>query len=304
MLQTECDDMPYQIARFLPNKSLDPWIEQLGKRDYLSRRIIISRRIKPRFSRFLYKYRSLQGQFALENLRDILVGSVLRLSRPEDFNDPFDMTGRVVLKTTTKQKQRRFEELVRTQSPERGWRAQQAAIEKLVTASDEQLMPMVERSFAGVRQTAGIACFAGSAKSTLMWSHYAAHHTGVCLQFDRARDFATFGHALSVKYSNYLPEIRWITGAQKGIVSTLFRKHPCWKYEEESRIVVPNQAGLYLPFLPAALRSIIFGLRSDENLVATIETLLAERTAAGFPSVNIYFASRHATKYRLVIKRR
>ena len=44
----------------------------------------------PQLSRFLYKYRGFSGEYAEKNLRDMIVHSVLRLSAPSTFNDPYE----------------------------------------------------------------------------------------------------------------------------------------------------------------------------------------------------------------------
>jgi len=296
--------MPHPIATFLPNKDLDPWIEALSRRDYRTRRLILWKRLTPRLSRFLYKYREFDGPYALTNLRDMIVGSMLRLNRPSDFNDPFDMAAHFVMHSTAEQRQARFEALAREQAPERGYRAQQAAVQRLMTATDSELASVCQASLARIKQTTGLFCFAGNAKSTLMWSHYAAKHTGICLQFERAQDFATFGHALAVDYLPDLPVINWIVGFHEGISSMLFSKHPSWAYEEESRIVIYDQAARYLPFRPEALRGIVFGCRISNADAATVDNLLSERVAAGYPAVKTCLATQHPTKYKLVIRER
>jgi hypothetical protein len=126
---------------------------------------------------------------------------------------------------------------------------------------------------------------------------------GVCLQLETARDFPILSRAATVDYEPEYPTINWFVGYQTGIGKMLLGKHPRWKYEDETRIIIDGEAGKYLPFRPAALRAIVFGCRADQAVSAAIDSLLAERQAAGYPPVKLYRAHLHGREYRLVIRR-
>jgi hypothetical protein len=55
-----------------------------------------------------------KGEFAITNVTDILLGSVLRLSSPSQFNDPFELRAHFVMTATREQRLKRFEALVST----------------------------------------------------------------------------------------------------------------------------------------------------------------------------------------------
>jgi hypothetical protein len=99
------------------------------------------------------------------------------------------------------------------------------------------------------------------------------------------RDFATLSHALSVTYEPEFPAVNWIVGFNEGIARVLFNKHPCWQYEGESRIVIYNQAGRYLPFKPSALRAIILAARTRQQSTRSWVFCQNERTP-GIPPLN------------------
>ena len=63
------------------------WIASVQKLPYFKRRIEIARRIKPRLSRYLYKYRAVDetSEVSLDRQRDLLARSRLWLSSPIDF---------------------------------------------------------------------------------------------------------------------------------------------------------------------------------------------------------------------------
>jgi hypothetical protein len=292
--------MPHPIATLQENSTLGPWVRALESRGYWARRNVLWRRIAPRLSRFLYKFRSLNHHHSLESLRDVIVGSELRLNRPTEFNDPFDMAAHFVMDASVEQRRARFTSLVKQQSSGMGWKAEQAAIQRLMSAPDEDHMARCQASLANIRASTGVYCFAGDPRSTLMWSHYASNHTGVCLQFERVRDFTVFGHAMTVKYSPDLPVVNWIIGFHESIGEMLFAKHPCWSYEAESRIIAYEQADRYLPFKAESLRGVIFGCRASDSVRATVEGMLSERATVGLPHITKYSATMHPTKYASV----
>ena len=88
------------------------------------------------------------------------------------------------------------------------------------------------------------------------------------------------------------------------IGTMLFVKDPSWKYEQESRIIVYGQADKYLRIQPAALTRIILGCRPSPGVASMVDGLLAERSARGHPPVQVYQATQHHSKYRLVIRER
>jgi hypothetical protein len=260
----------YPTAMFPLNKEIDPWISDMQGIDLPSRRQVL-KRMTPPMSQFLYKYMAFDQAHSYENLRDVIVGSVLRLNSPSRFNDPFEMAAHIVMTATTDEKLARFESLAREQAPHLGWRAIQAHVQALIAAIEDSFTPIWQRSLTGIRESAGMYCFAGSGKKRLMWGHYALNHRGICLQFERTRDLATLGRALPGDYVLHLPVLNWVKGFYEDIGRMLLSKDPCWEYEQESRILIHGQASRYLRFQPEALRKVIFGCRAEHDFVKAVE---------------------------------
>ena len=292
----------YLLAELPRNERLDPWIRLMLSQHLIARRHVM-KKLRPPMSWLLYKYLPAGRPHSLTNLRDLLVRSLLRLSSPSKFNDPFELAAHFSLESTERQRLARFEKMARELEPHRGWRAIQAQMRSLMAATTSaEVRPALVRSLNGVRDAAGIYSFAGDARNTLMWSHYASDHKGICLIFDRAQDVATFSHAFHVSYARKLPVLNWIRSFHKDIGKMLFSKHPAWRYEKESRIMINYQAERYLPFAPQALYGMIFGCRAESPFVNDVNQILAERVLAGHPPVRVYHAQMHPRKYRLVIK--
>jgi hypothetical protein len=120
-----------------------------------------------------------------------------------------------------------------------------------------------------------IYCLTPVPDSTLMWSHYAENHNGVCLEF--SVDDPVFGFAQEVTYlSSYPP---W---APHSLMSTdqpsvLLTKSDDWRYEREYRIiglaegvkrsVGPEHSlvlsGNFLRLGKGALQAVIVGCEAD-----------------------------------------
>jgi hypothetical protein len=280
--------------------NFDEWLNYIDSLPYFKRRLKIAQKTDPPLTRFLYKYKSIsETDTSIDRLRDLLVRSRLWLSSPIDFNDPFDMSVKIVANATSEERLQRIKALMR----ERGLslsereRTRRRVMRKSVKELEKDLRDIYSKQVAQV----GIFSFAGDARSILMWSHYARHHTGVCFQFERARDFKTLSRAVSVEYSSEYPEVNWIKDFRESLSNALLRKHKGWSYEKEKRIVHLGLAHTYLKFNPEAIIGIIMGCRSTPRGQAIIKSLLEERQRANMPPVRLYFAQKHNSKYRLVI---
>lgn len=87
----------------------------------------------------------------------------------------------------------------------------------------------------------GIACFTERAEDTMMFSLYADHHKGFCLEFDT--NFPMFDKALKVDYREEIPDFDMVsdlleplTSNNNSLVKLLTTKSPSWECEREWRI--------------------------------------------------------------------
>jgi hypothetical protein len=107
--------------------------------DYRERRGFLWHRVRPRLSRFLYKFRALApiDTASVDRIRDILVHSQLWLSSAVDFNDPFDMSAKLIAEGDLKQKQERFEQLLKRQQLK--WKDRKRKLPHLVAKPSAEL---------------------------------------------------------------------------------------------------------------------------------------------------------------------
>jgi Protein of unknown function (DUF2971) len=300
------------IAKFPPHP-LDSLFANLMSADYLARRRIMRFKIKERPRRFHYKYRPVvfhdpddkakgYSERSIDRLRQIIVNSRLYVSCPAEFNDPFDTAADLIATGTEAQRHERFDQWLLAHGVyDSAKRAELLA--DLMARPPEAITAMFAPGMQNARKTTGVISFAGNPRDTLMWSHYASEHTGVCFQFETARDFAILSRAVTGDYAEEYPVVNCIVNFQDGLGKMMMNKHPCWTYEDETRIIMDNEAGKYLPFRPDALRAIILGCRADSTVSLMIDGLLSERAAAGHPKLKVYRASMHGKKYELVIRK-
>jgi hypothetical protein len=148
-------------------------------------------------------------------------------------------------------------------------------------------------------------CLTPVPDSTLMWSHYAENHTGICLEF--ALDNAVFGSAQEVTYLASYP--KWtphslMTGDGPHVLLT---KSDDWQYEREYRVIGLGE-GIARPYkghplmlsgnflgLPAgALQAVIVGCEAGYETIKALVSAVA-------PSLKVKRAVRARTRYRLEI---
>ena len=210
------------------------------------------------------------------------------------------MSAKIVVQGTPSKIRKRLDKSMKSEGIK--WTDRQKQIPEIMSRADPEgafLKP--QENLEKMVYHTGVCSFAGDPLSILMWSHYAANHEGVCLQFELARDPRYFAAALSVDYTDDYPIVNWVTDMDYTIV--LFRKHTGWKYERERRIVIPESAGTFFEFRPAALSGIIIGCRASDQTIEQLPESLAEVHPAAFPLPQLYRAIKHEDKYRLRLKK-
>lgn len=133
----------------------------------------------------------------------------------------------------------------------------------------------------------GIFSLTEDPANTLMWSHYAGHHSGIVVEFDenlpwfdqRKAPQDEFRHLVRVTYvQNPQPRTwRGLNGAD-----LLYTKSAEWSYERERRIIRPLKDGMEVSpgkfcfdVPPDVIRSIIFGCRTTSALEREVRASIA-----------------------------
>ncbi len=280
---------------------MDEWVARVQSLPYFNRRCVIARLVQPGLSRFLYKYRSVDPSAAdsINRLKDTLVRSRLWLSSPMDFNDPFDVSAKVVASGTPKERRDRLDDWLKQQRLP--WKERKRQLREHMKEPVEEFEKKLSIAFRKGQEDVGVFSFAGNPRDILMWSHYAKDHTGICIQFERARDLKVLSHAVPVKYSADYPIVNWFKNFPTSLGIMMLQKHEGWAYEQEQRMVFPGFARKFRQFDPAAVIGIIFGCRCSELIRESVLDVLKERKAAGLPDVKLYRALKNDSKYQIDI---
>lgn len=208
-----------------------------------------------------FKYRPID-----KRLTELLVDSKMYFPHRAQLNDPFDCNIDII-------------------------RAIDHAIARGICKTPEVLQcfrkdEAVTRRFTKNVDAMGIGSFSLTNNETLLWSHYAADHSGVALRYDFPMEFLNDeDNIVGVSEVSYAPNAisdwlganahlyrddhkAFITGLLKKF---LMSKAPAWRYEQEARIVRPITGLFGLP--RETLTHVVFGLQTsqdDQHLVRSL----------------------------------
>jgi hypothetical protein len=131
----------------------------------------------------------------------------------------------------------------------------------------------------GVWKTRAILCFSRNWDNLLLWSHYGAAHTGICLGFDIPVGDPGPNYDTDVLYRPNLLQIRGPEDVTEDLANRLLRtKHESWSYEQEVRMFgdfsdPPDAKGLnWIEFGPdLVLKEVIIGAQCDPTVSKKVE---------------------------------
>lgn len=202
-------------------------------------------------------------------LIDSLVKGYLYFAHPDHLNDPFDC--RVDIK-----------------------RSAHDATSKLYGSKKANLAKLagLEGYFDQIQKDtgkAGICSFSLELENSVLWSHYASEHRGVCLTYDFPESFLVdetneiIGVApveyeenpLTEWFIEYAPEngnSDFKEFTLEVIKKVLTIKSKCWNYEKEVRIIRQEQSTLTIP--KVFLKQVCFGLNTPESDISLVRALI------------------------------
>jgi hypothetical protein len=243
--------------------------------------------------------------FNRDYLTATLCDQKLFFSHPHSVNDPWDckpcFDHRPLLADPAKRKEM-IMYLRSALPPEILNDPRRPILESLILSDDNALREAVERSSQILIEQIGmrrIYCLTPFPDSTLMWSHYAANHRGICLEFDKNNPL--IAKARPVRYRKTYPE--W-TPQMSGdnILELVLTKSADWHYEREFRLIGTLAAGplklegdfVHLPV--GALTAIILGCANQDY--TDIHQIVREHA----PSLTIRRVVRVPNQYKLAVE--
>jgi hypothetical protein len=254
--------------------------------------------------RSLFHYQMLREDY----LVTLFAKCIVRLLRPDAFNDPWDCRVHFRVPRDKRELRRLFQWLANRQhrkiSPFARHERRQRAHELKSKPAELQakFLEMERKMYVGLCELHRVYCLSEVCDSALMWSHYAVSHTGICLDFDALA--APFTHAAKAIYQRNYPAFD-ITGTG---YEPLITKSDVWAYEAEWRIVAEERQAAqalstiktddgFLTLPPGVLKSIIIGCQATEKS----RELVANLVRIHAPDVLVRQAILATDSYDLVI---
>lgn len=265
---------------------------------YEARRHLV---LKPNeYPRFLYKYFS--DVTKDEYLNDVIIDCDLYLNSPDDFNDPFDTSAKLVCESTPSELRKRFSDIVKKRSSEVTKKEREGMVTNMMVKHSANNNEWISDTFKKNTSSAGVFCMTTDPRNILMWSHYGGKHKGVVLQFEIARDPRSLLYALKVHYSNEYPIYNYAYEMDTDTFNAvMLRKAEAWRYEEEWRILRVGGAHTFQPFKPHAMTGVIFGCKATENFKEKIRHLIKRRQEKYGQDIKFFQSIQNGSKYAVSI---
>lgn len=205
----------------------------------------------------LYRYQALTAHSLAS-----VINKTIWLAKPSSFNDPFDCAI-----TLDRQKYKQSVMHVVSMAMER---AKPAGLkpEHLhdIWPGDKEAFEQFRSNLSEMVQNLGICSFSATSSHLLMWSHYANHHRGFCVEYDCREGTRLRQLAHEVQYEDEVPSLTAADFAppnnEHAIDILWLTKAKCWAYEEEWRVM--TNEGNKAHQAPSRILSVIFGARMPE----------------------------------------
>ncbi len=205
------------------------------------------------FDSIIYKY------VPFDTAEKIINSGSLMFSAPITFNDPFDLNNNCIDASFTEKSLKRW-----FRNNKNLTRGQKKILLDQLLKNPKSMDSIVETSLNTFKAEAGITCFSKTYLNTLMWSHYADKHYGICLGFNILPIANENFTLLEINYADKIIPLNFFSADKKVLMYWLFTKSEVWSYEQEVRGAYLTKNGL-IPFENDCLKEIHFGLRTSED---------------------------------------
>jgi hypothetical protein len=169
------------------------------------------------------------------------------------------------------------EKWARQGRPARSQEELDALIAKSATEGGRQELTKV---YYDLLDTYGIACFNSRPDNFLLWSYYAASHSGVAVRFDTGDEFLKQIPQpylpLKVNYAKDFPRVSLYDSDRLRFVQhTLGTKAEAWQHEEEWRLIAIGRSGITR--MPTGMiDGVVLGLRTPSQVESEIRGWIAK----------------------------
>ena len=206
------------------------------------------KKMKVNTPQFLYKYHSLNL-----HLMEMMTNAEFYMCSKPELNDPLDSA---VIIETNDYINLYLEKYPNLKGDEKHIEFVKSVFSRKIESFDNRWVDELDQFYSNVRAT----CFTEDGNNSLMWSHYANNHSGVCLKFDLSQDTDLRDSMLPVVYQDELIKVKHLSDFSKSLLTKL----KIWEIEKEWRILSEDNK---FRFRQEALVEIVFGLRVPETTI-------------------------------------
>lgn len=216
----------------------------------------------------LFRYRSC-NEYAIDEIKNQYV----YMSKPSDFNDPFDSSARNAIKDMIlkdKKLKIHLDNIKKNIGESYDDNIAKTLIECVAQEEDKNVSNYIQNDLR-------IACFTdvGSDKKPInlpMWYHYADKYQGICIEYDM-KNFLKEHQAswlLPVKYTNkplkFLHHIKDVENSAAELLISI-HKDRTWSYENEWRFVLcENFCSKDQKYKNSAIKSVYIGYKASDQI--------------------------------------
>lgn len=260
----------------------------------------------------LYKYCDTNGL-------GILVKSRLRLSKFDDFNDPFELLFGIDVDSGASNIKREYEEnpniikdwtrILDNKNIEYDKNSKEDILNRFIKFIISEFMDIPDFLRKHWNDTIGIVCLSESMDNIQMWAHYTENHTGIVVGIEESELVKDKESIITVCYRDkmvLLPITSYSEDFDRNVYKylrdVLSRKETKWSYEKEIRLYGnlddKDVDGHYYIDIPASsIKEIYLGLRSSEDT-----RLLAKciKQKDEYKHLKIFEMVRHESAYKLL----
>lgn len=243
----------------------------------------------------LYKYCSFGAEYSLDAIKRAIVESELYWQSPLSFNDPFDCLPFVIRGESEAAWRAYAKEAVNRKRPNAARNDRRFERRRVAALAHDVARELVQ----DVLAKRALTCFTTQCDNILMWSHYAANHTGICFRFQQLGRPEPFV-GLNVIYSDERPVADITRMSETGhdfLTAAVLTKAKCWEYEQEKRMIADDDGPGYRAFPSAALTGVILGSKIANANRELVEEMVQEHR----PDLEILRAEIDHRHYRINI---
>lgn len=245
--------------------------------------------------RFLYKYMS------LKHAATLLADRKIYLSNPLAFNDPFDSLPKILIPANKATLKIRLARGRRKIDPSIDPKLADRTERRLLSMKPDELRAAALASFRQAISVLGVYCMSERCADTLMWSHYADQHRGICVGFDMSKwNLIDTPMLFRVAYEEQRQTFEFPRRARDSdgeLFRVLTYKSPAWRQEAEWRLIRTEGAHKLMDAPRDFVDHVIMGALATDEDAAMVRDLLRR----GFPDATVRKVRMDPESYNMAV---